>query len=79
VAVDFAESAAMVKDILSVDSGGGSGPAATEIRGDSPADPPPSSSEVAEPPDRMSDVPISPDLFPSPPSARPKKRFRRPK
>ena len=41
VAADFAESAAMVKDILSVDSGGESAPTATDVRGDAtPADPP---------------------------------------
>jgi hypothetical protein len=78
VAADFAESAAMVKDILSVDAGGESAPTATDVRGDVTAAAPPAISEVTDPPGGMSDVPISPDLFPSSP-LRPKKRFRRPK
>jgi hypothetical protein len=78
VAADFAENAAMVKDILSVDSGGDSGPTATGVRGEATAAAPPAISEVTDPPGSTSDVPISPDLFPSRPT-RPKKRSRRPK
>jgi hypothetical protein len=78
VAADFAESAAMVKDILSVDSGGESAPTATGVRAEATAAAPPAISEVTDPPGSTSDVPISPDLFPSRPT-RPKKRFRRPK
>jgi len=78
VASDFAENAAMVKDILSVDSGGESAPTAMGVRGEAPAAAPPAISEVTDPPGRTSDVPISPDLSPSRPT-RPKKRSRRPK
>jgi hypothetical protein len=77
VAADFAENAAMVKDILSVDSGGESGPTATGVRGEAAAAPP-AISEVTDPPGPTSDVPISPDLFPSRPTSS-KKRSRRPK
>jgi hypothetical protein len=78
VAADFAESAAMFKDILCVDSGGESAPTATDVRGDATGAVPPAISEVIDPPGSTSYVPISPDLFPSRP-ARPIKRFRRPK
>jgi hypothetical protein len=78
VAADFAQSAAMFKDILSVDSGGESAPTATDVRGDATGAAPSAISEVIDPPGSTSDVPISPDLFPSRP-ARPIKRFRRPK
>ena len=78
VAADFAENAAMVKDILSVDSGGESGPTATGVRAEVTAAAPPAISEVTDPPGPTSDVPISPDLFPSRPTSS-KKRSRRPK
>jgi hypothetical protein len=78
VAADFAESATMVMDILSVDSGGESAPTATGVRGEATAAAPPAFSDVTDPPGSTSGVPISPDLFPSRPT-RPKKRSRRPK